>query len=271
MDLNSLKGHIARNMTRDEANPLKTYVDPITREADIRTWVTLAKESGDSSDYALALAALIAEQSKEVPADAVATWHANQALIERFPSAEAVAHWGLGRAYDNLDEPLKAFSHYGAGGRLFRDLGVAEGDDLSGFATVSKDGRDIQLRDKAARKYAVELGVNQGINDWLRGRSEVDTSKIGARFGAFVTNDLMFVNGANERLRSLLWQLQEPLSKPENYLLEASPGSGKSFFVREFANQVRSRACKTRTTRMNASFPGCLPMGESLEYDSNLV
>ena len=115
------------------------------------------------------------------------------------------------------------------------------------------------------------MGVNQGINDWLRGRSEVDTSKIGARFGAFVTNDLMFVNGANERLRSLLWQLQEPLSKPENYLLEASPGSGKSFFVREFANQVRSRACKTRTTRMNASFPGCLPMGESLEYDSNLV
>ena len=35
--------------------------------------------------------------------------------------------------------------------------------------------------------------------------------------------------------------------------------------------KMNSRACKTRTTRMNASFPGCLPMGESLEYDSNLV
>lgn len=240
MDLAALKTHLARNMSRDEADPLKTYIAPISRDSDIQQWIILAKESGDPEDHALALASLIAEQSKESPEAAVATWDANRNLIEAFPRAEVVAHCGLGRAYDNLDQPLRGYTHWGVGSRLIGALNIQESDDIAGFATISKDGRDIQIKDKPIRKFAIDLGRNGAINEWLRGRNDIDTTKLGARFGAFVTNDLGFVNAATDRLQSLVWQLREPLGKPANYLLEASPGSGKSFFVREFAEQLRA-------------------------------
>src|SRR5438046_1691903 len=103
MDLAALKKHLARNLSRDEADPRATYVKPITRESDIRRWIDFVKGGDDREDYALALASLVAEQSKESPAAAIATWEANRTLIKQFQRAEAVANWGLGRAYDNLD------------------------------------------------------------------------------------------------------------------------------------------------------------------------
>jgi hypothetical protein len=240
VDLAKLKKHLARNISRDDADPLRTSIIPVSRESEIEQWIVLAKESGDEEDHALALASLIAEQSKNSPKRAVTTWEANRKQIEIFPRAAMVANFGLGRAYDNLDQPLRGYSHWGAGSRLYGDLNVQDSDELAGFATISEDGRRIDISDKPPRKFAVELGPNRAINHWLRDRDDIDTTKVGERFGAFVTNDLSFVSAANERLRSLVWQLREPLGKPANYLLEAAPGSGKSFFVREFAKQLQA-------------------------------
>lgn len=97
MDYEQLKKHIARNLSRDEADPLKTYIPERTREDDIGAWLALAATANDEEDKALALASLIAEQSKMKPEDALLTWETNKELILRNRRARAVAYWGLAR------------------------------------------------------------------------------------------------------------------------------------------------------------------------------
>lgn len=108
------------------------------------------------------------------------------------------------------------------------------------MATTSSDGRDVQFRDKPLPKFAVELKGREHFGQWLRGRETLDASKLGARFGGYTTNDVEFVRSAKDRLQTLLWELREPLLRPANYLLEAAPGSGKSFFVGEFARELQA-------------------------------
>jgi hypothetical protein len=57
-------------------------------------------------------------------------------------------------------------------------------------------------------------------------------------FGQFVTNDRQFYRDATDKVHILSKRLKNNLTKPDNYLLVANPGAGKSFFVRQFKEEL---------------------------------
>ena len=88
-------------------------------------------------------------------------------------------------------------------------------------------------------KWAIE--PKEPIDEWLSQKTQISLTDLAPSFGKFVSNDREFYRIATDRLQMLARRLQAGLSKPDNYLLIAQPGLGKSFFVTEFKNQLNAR------------------------------
>lgn len=105
--------------------------------------------------------------------------------------------------------------------------------------------------------------VGEPLEEFLRNVEVIDLSKVATRIGGYVTHDRDFFLKVTERIKEMQHQIdtgrsfttsnivgnqgkkpryetisRPKLAKPENFLLRADPGSGKSFFVRQVAEQL---------------------------------
>jgi hypothetical protein len=92
----------------------------------------------------------------------------------------------------------------------------------------------------AGKQYSIDLSLAGPLDEWLRTKPDARISLADLRpsFGDFVSNDQRFYREATERLNMLSRRLKARLSKPDNYVLLADPGSGKSFFVKQFRSEL---------------------------------
>ncbi len=88
-------------------------------------------------------------------------------------------------------------------------------------------------------KYTVELSGTLG--EWLEAKRHISLGELAPAFGQFTSNDRQFFRDATGLLDMLSMRLEKGLGKPDCYLLHGDPGSGKSFFVRQFKEQLSSK------------------------------
>jgi len=207
-----------------------------TRKSDIEQWIAGARAMSLSHDIALGVATLIAEVADRDPQLALTTWAEEKASLEANKYARVVASWGLYVAHLRLEQVVRAHRFRALAERLLDDMSADEAQVCKDYALIPND--DAVVLAKPSRQFVNELGAHESLADWLRGRETLGLKSISAQFGAFVTNDRGFVTSCKDRLSTLCRQLAQHLAKPANYLLEASPGAGKSFFVRQFVQML---------------------------------
>ena len=148
----------------------------------------------------------------------------------------------LAVAYNHLSDGISARQHRARALELSRKL---SSDDKADPALLLA----WQLRN--AEKYAgtappiterfvVRLHEGQDLAGWLSSKSQISINDVSPTLGNFATNDRHFYHEAMNRVRMLSDRLKSGLSKPDNYLLIADPGSGKSFFVKQFKQELET-------------------------------
>lgn len=137
----------------------------------------------------------------------------------------------LAIAYLALGDAVRATQHRTQSRRAF-----AKVMGLGSFAALAAAVHFGATRLAEEPAFAVPPSID--LADWLSGKSAIGLSDLGERFGDFVSNDKNFHRQAVGRLKMLHRRLEAKLAKPDNYLLEAEPGSGKSFFVKQFKSQL---------------------------------
>jgi hypothetical protein len=76
------------------------------------------------------------------------------------------------------------------------------------------------------------------VDQYLSGIDAIDLKALPNRIGDFVTADKSFGSQTQKKIAELNARLVPGLLKPENFLLLAEPGSGKSFFVGTVATKI---------------------------------
>jgi hypothetical protein len=215
----------------------KEKIEPVARE-----WAVLAKNEGSPEDELEALsfvcwsiAALkpsetveIAQHCQSIPASASSLFRA------RVEDDVAVAYLHLGDA-------VRARQHRRKAIELWRETD-ASFDTFStdaSFEALLRATTYVETPLADSKKFTIELPLGHyDLIDWIKGKSQISIDDLSPRFGDFVTNDQQFFREATSRLEILKKRLTMRLNKPDNYLLIAEPGAGKSFFVREFKGQL---------------------------------
>lgn len=231
-EIDQLLGNLAKpDWPPDPSTPTKTVVKPPTRESEIRRLIGLAEAAGKKAALAQGRAILVAELAKLAPKAAVAAWLEHAESINDEVHARAIAAYGLFRAHRLLDQPVAALRFRSLAQQLLEDLEPHRQAIVRALATLSAGEEAASVTTTPALVVATDASK---FHEWLKFQRKLELSKIGARFGEFITNDAGFVENARARVSELVWRLQSGLGKPANYLLEASPGAGKTFFVKQF-------------------------------------
>jgi hypothetical protein len=186
------------------------------REGDLREWVEIARGLADAGDLVTALvnlALFLAKEkaAKEMPAADRAAIVA-EALEVAGDAVRARQLRGKAIRYGVGDEPTYA--------------SVMAGIDFSSTAL------DLP------QAFTVPPPPPDELCSWLVGKGRISSADLAPHFGDFVSNDAGFYRDAMNMLTMLERRLRNHLGKPDNYLLLAEPGSGKSFFVKEFAKEL---------------------------------
>jgi len=158
------------------------------------------------------------------------------AVVEKDKHLQAYVADARHIAYLSLGDEMRATHHRAVAISIRRELGE-----------VSWQGLMAALRSAVtplanSKKEIIELPDTLDV--WLANRRRISLADLVPRFGEFISNDLEFYREVTDRFDKLVMRLKVGLNKPDNYLLLADPGSGKSFFVKEFARLLKERLNK---------------------------
>lgn len=207
---------------------------------DLRELLACARQSENREDLGRALLNLGTALADACPAEAIDLTREIDNLSPPSTDTEAVIAADIRRiAYACLGDPVRARQQEVIVSRLRDDIGTTIGDS----SAQRVQGLFARLRAErstpADRQYAVEL--SEPLDEWLASRTTISLKDLGTPFGQFTSNDLHFYRNATNLLDMLTVRLKKGLGKPDCYLLHADPGSGKSFFVRQFQAQLGTK------------------------------
>jgi hypothetical protein len=206
-----------------------TTIDGTSRLADIEKLVLTAREAGRRAEEEIGLAAFIAEISGLWPQAALDLWDKEKDRLSKHDVYKTMCYWGLSHALGGLQRSISAAHFEAAAQNLLRGLSQEEAQECRKFANIIPH----EISD-----WRAELQSYGALQSWLSKNRNLTIGSFGYEFGEFATNDKHFVSDAEERVRFVQQQVSWSLAKPANFLLEASPGLGKSHFVREFAKKL---------------------------------
>lgn len=225
-------------------------LDVESRQFEIEQLVLLSREAGRSVDETVGLAALISEIARRSPDTALELWKNFSIKISSNNVLTAVAYRGLSDAYGEKGNYVRSRHFSAAAEMLIDELGDSEVllyRELAGLAhpenSVSPVGADLSSRATPGDALAA----------WLRMNRQLTIGMFGSHFGQFTTSDVSFVESAESLSRFTEILIAQRLSKPANYLLQASPGAGKSHFVRQFAARLLGEDASSQYLERNLS------------------
>lgn len=154
--------------------------------------------------------------------------------------AEAAGTSPAGRACEVLailslrrGEVTRAFEYRQKWLEIYSELGD---DEATWKAELYFSG--AESRERASDRTFVTCTSDEDCIEWLRSlpdRPPGSLEDLMLGFGKYVTNDMRFVFAAKSLLSDTTAAIARGLHKPRNFLLLGDPGSGKSFFVGQFA------------------------------------
>jgi hypothetical protein len=211
-------------------------------EGNLREAVSLARTAGDLNELELQLANLCHVIAEKSPQDALGLAKEFDELpIEHEDWITAAVSDARNIAYLGLGEAIRATQQRKIASGLRR--GIVE--------RTSEDAGELKWQElmAALRSQHTQLAGNEKyvidlpgpLGPWLSAKSRISLFDLAPSFGKFVSNDRQFYREATSRVEMLAKRIQARLSKPDNYLLLADPGSGKSFFVKQFTEQLKNR------------------------------
>jgi hypothetical protein len=229
------------NQLLDKGLPSDAKVALLKAESEdcAREVLRCARAVGTPAELESALADLASIVAQKNPDEAISLATEFHSLSITDDSLRAAVADTLHIAYKSLGNAVRAERQRALAIRLRQEHGKA-----TGTAGATWQGLMAALRSSATplagnEKWAIEL--KQPIDEWLSQRTQISLADLAPSFGRFVSNDREFYRIATDRLQMLGRRLQSGLSKPDNYLLIAQPGLGKSFFVTEFKNQLNAK------------------------------
>jgi hypothetical protein len=219
----------------------------------LKQGIELARSTHQSTTEAEACSILSYLLAESVPHEAINYAEKAIALLDdknpELSELIAQANDAAARAYLLLGREIKSRQHRARAINLVKANPVSYSSVLRGFLYG-----ETALADSAER--TIRLEEVGGLDEWLNSLSVIRMSDLNPGFGDYVSNNRKFCREETERLRLLRHKLGAGLLKPENILLEAEPGSGKSFFVREFARQIPNAYFLERNLAAYSSLEG---------------
>jgi hypothetical protein len=148
----------------------------------------------------------------------------------------------LSVAYNRLSDGISARQHRARAIEISQKVHNSEDYDQATvmFWTLHAAFRYADTQLPPDERYAISLG-SQSLSEWLSDKTQISTHDVQPAFGQFVTNDRQFYRMAMDKIDMLFNRLTNNLAKPDNYLLIANPGAGKSFFVRQFKRELEKK------------------------------
>ena len=222
-----------------------------SRQFEIEELVLLSREAKRSSDEAVGLAALISEIANRSPKTALQLWEKDGVAIIKDSLLKAVAYNGLSRAYYMEGNDVRSRHFSIAAERLVDEI------HSPGAALLYRELAGLNQPETpdtlAVRESTPERVSGDSLATWLRLNRRLTIGMFGSHFGEFTTADALFVESAESLARLTATLVAQRLSKPANYLLQASPGSGKSHFVRQFAARLLGEDMSSQYLERNLS------------------
>ncbi len=224
-----------RGRTDDDDAQIAALGEQIQRR--VREVLGCARATLDESEIRKALADMCHVIADKNPQEAIDLAKEFQDLPAEDDGKDAAVEDALHVAYLTLGDEVRAVRHRAIAIRFRKERAERTGKQ-SGDQGAMAALRSMYIPLAGNEKVALE--VNEPLEVWLSKKTEISLSDLAPSFGKFVTNDRVFYRTANDRLQMLSKRLQAGLSKPDNYLLIAKPGLGKSFFVRQFKDELKT-------------------------------
>jgi hypothetical protein len=216
-------------------------IETDSREHDILEWLDLAQKIASRSEALTAKATLIAEIAVNHPQEALVRYDEETIAFTRYRSIHVIALWGRYLAHAALEAAVQAAQDQSLVEASLKDEALTEPERTGATAL----GRIPASLDAAPRKSVESMSSKARTRakadaEWLAFQRKLSLKKTGTTFhDAFVTSDRAFARVATDAVTALSARLKQGLKKPANYLLDAAPGSGKSFFVKQFFGALK--------------------------------
>jgi hypothetical protein len=208
-------------------------------ESHLREVVRLSQASGRSLDGARALAELGSLVAAENPQEAIEISKKALVLAGDDEERKAFITDALHIAYRALGDGVRAAQNRAIAIRLRGQIRARTGrQNQPTWQELMSAMRAHSTPLAGSETYAIEL--DEPLDSWLAAKSQISLQDLAPAFGEFVSNYREFYRQASDLLSMVVRRLEAQLSKPDNYLLLADPGSGKSFFVKQFKTQLQS-------------------------------
>ena len=216
---------------------------------NLRIAVSLARKKGAWNELELPLVNLCSVVAEESPQEALELAKEFDELpSEHEDSIKAYVADARHIAYLSLGDSVRAKQQRAIAIGLRSGVAEQKGDPNA----LCWPGLVAAMRShmtQLAGNEKLAINLSGSLSTWLGTKSRISLSDLGTGFGEFVTNDRRFHREATALLEMLVLRLQKRLGKPDLYLLHADPGSGKSFFVGEFAAQLQKKLHKKKSDK----------------------
>jgi hypothetical protein len=194
----------------------------------LEEWLTIAEATESSDEQAQALARLSWLIADQKPSEAIE--FANRAdELSNAPEIEELVEDSRAIAYRVVGDSIRAKQH------------LARAIYLRKAAGATFRGLMRNLRFGMAQSAMSQVHIDpskDGLDKWILAKTRISTDDLRPSFGDFISNDRNFYREVEANRDMLVRRLKARLSKPDNYLLLADPGSGKSFFVKQFRSEL---------------------------------
>ncbi|MGE0279038.1 MAG: ABC transporter ATP-binding protein [Rhizobiaceae bacterium] len=160
----------------------------------------------------------------------------------------------LSVAYNRLSDEISARQHRARAIEISKNVQNSEDYDYATvlFRNLHAAFQYANTQLPQSERYAISLR-DQSLSEWLSDRAQISTTDVQPTFGQFVTNDRQFYRTAIDKVDILSNRLRNNIARPENYLLIANPGAGKSFFVRQFRRELEKTVGEIEFLERNMS------------------
>jgi hypothetical protein len=199
-------------------------------ETGARAVLDCARHTNDQRELKVALADVCSAIPETKPDEAIALAQEFAGLPPADDELDIRVASALQVAYLSKGDTVRAAQQGARATRLRKQRGKVTFQDAAAVIRAASI--------PPPKKVTIEFD-KQDILEWLYSKDKIGLSDLAPSFGNFVTNDRDFYRTAKALLQMCFARLKAGLSKPDNYLLIAEPGLGKSFFVREFKEQLQ--------------------------------
>jgi hypothetical protein len=226
----------------DLAEPIAIQVQ---HEQNARDYLNCARNAAEESEIRTAIVELCSAIAERRPAEAIELAEQFCQLPTEDDAFAASIADALHIAYRVRGEAVRAEQQRAIAIRLRREYTEGRASDAVTWAGLMATLRSAATPLTDSGEFAIDPYTN--LEWWLSTKTQLSWTDLAPAFGNFVSNDRKFYRVVRDRLQMLCRRLEAQLSKPDNYLLIAQPGSGKSFFVRQFKGELQSAVRKDIT------------------------